>query len=160
MRERLAPLFFLIVATGCAREPTTSARDTTKEHEAPSTPTGSAATPPRVAWPSASSAAPPDAGAPRAEPAKLTEADCAKMIRRFVTLVLDDPHVAESGGPAGVTDARQAEAWVRSRMPGLSGTEERCRSQGTRAHYDCAMASKSMTDWQRCTVFHLSPPLP
>lgn len=91
---------------------------------------------------------------------RLTEAACAKMMQRFVTLVMNDPHIAQSGEPATMMDNRQADAWVRARMPGLSDTEERCRREGNQTHYDCALASKSVAAWQRCIVFYKDAPPP
>ena len=152
----------VVVATACGGEAATSPSPATQKRAVAST-TSSGPTNPSAAAsavPSAASRATVDSGAPPSVAARLSAADCAKMTQRFVTLVLADPHVADSRGPAEVTTSQNADAWVRSRMPGLSDTEERCRREGNRTHYDCALAAKTMTSWQRCTVFFEDAPPP
>lgn len=143
---RAAGFFVLVLSAACSGEPKPApktADNTAPIHEAQPLPTGSAPEPiptvtatvaPLPMQPKATASSTGSTASTKSGP--LSRDECGKVVHKFAENVATDKN------------ADLMEGFQNS--PIYQSMVDLCVQQTTRAQYDCAIASKTMSKWQEC----------
>jgi hypothetical protein len=81
---------------------------------------------------------------------KVTKAECARLVDKFIDLKLSENPRYESLPPSLKQTVRAAVKQEADQDPDVQSAQDHCEEEITREEFDCANKSKSSREWNAC----------
>jgi hypothetical protein len=81
---------------------------------------------------------------------KIQPDECAKMLDRYIDMVVAADPATKNLPPAQASAVREMKKAVKKAEASYVRVQSQCASEVTRKEYDCAMAAKNADEWEAC----------